>query len=102
MGGDDEVVGAVPFCQNPRVGREEVWHALKRATITKAEYNITMKQPTSKQKLVEFLKSIVRAMENQRVLLGIKIADIVLDKAVAFVLLTGLIFVVLLFLVQFK
>jgi len=61
-----------------------------------------MKQPTSKQKLVEFLKSIVRAMENKRVLLGIKIADAILDRTVAFFLLTGLIFVVLLFLVQFK
>tara|TARA_R100000152_G_C6645735_1_gene88851 strand:- start:261 stop:569 length:309 start_codon:yes stop_codon:yes gene_type:complete len=102
LGRDDEVVGAVPFCQNPRVAREEVWHALKRATTPRAEYNITMKQPTSKQKLVEFLKSIVRAMENKRVLLGIKIADAILDRTVAFFLLTGLIFVVLLFLVQFK
>ena len=79
------------------MAREEVWHALKRATTPRAEYNITMKQ-----RFINFLKAIVKAMENKRVLLGVKIADVILDKVVAFVLLTGLIFAVLMILVQIK
>ena len=55
-----------------------------------------------KQRFINFLKAIVKAMENKRVLLGVKIADVILDKVVAFVLLTGLIFAVLMILVQIK
>ena len=55
-----------------------------------------------KTNLIKLLKSIVKAMEHKRVLFGIKIADGILDRVVAFILLTGLIFAVLMILVQFK